>query len=126
MPSVVLRDSLFENKYQEGILSEKIFCLRRYFGGRYFVREDIMAEGILVVAHFAVGGLRSDLRHPAVWTLHGQTNCGLDETFCGLDGTFCGFNKTICGLDILRLDNLRSGHFTVGQCTFWTNCGLIG
>ena len=42
-----LRDSLFENKYQEGILSEKIFCLRRYFGGRYFVREDILAEGIL-------------------------------------------------------------------------------
>ena len=52
MPSVVLRDSLFENKCQEGILSEKIFCLRRYFGGRYFggryfVREDILAEGIL-------------------------------------------------------------------------------
>ena len=52
IPSVFLRDSLFENKYQEGILSEKIFCLRRYFGGRYFGgryfdREDILAEGIL-------------------------------------------------------------------------------
>ena len=42
-----LTDSLFENKYQEGILSEKVFCLRRYFGGRYFVQEDILAEGIL-------------------------------------------------------------------------------
>ena len=33
-------------------MSEKVFCLRRYFGGRYFggryfVREDILAEGIL-------------------------------------------------------------------------------
>ena len=58
-------------------MSEKIFCLRRYFGrryfgGRYFVREDILAEGILSEKvfrrrrYFVLEGIMSGYRYHRV------------------------------------------------------------